>query len=138
MFFAWTLLADMETAEADAQKTVLPLCYGIINQIGVVFPAGAYGVGHLRILSALHQVVPYNPAGSLSGNYLYVVFPEFLFLKTPPYQLEAYVWNESTRYDHQIHVHINVLPPIAFPHLPPDWENQIPIVTENGIITPEV
>ncbi len=137
MFFAWTLTATKDTDEPDAEKTVLPLCYGIINQIGIIIPAGVQGYSHIRICRALHQIVPYNPGGSLSGNYVYITFPEFLYLKEPPRQLEAYVWNASTVWDHKFYVHINVLPPIAFPQLGPGWKNQIPTVTENGITTPE-
>jgi len=138
MFFAYTLKAPIETDEANAERTVLPLCHGIINQIGIVIPPGFYGLAHLQIFRALHQVIPYNPGGTIAGNNISLVFPEFLYLKTPPYQFEAYVWNLSDRFGHTFYVYINVLPPIAFPHLPPDWEDAIPTVTENGIITPEV
>ncbi len=137
MLSAWTILTPENREEADAIKTVLPLPYGIINQIGIIFPAGSYGFAHIRIFRALHQIIPYNPAGSLVGNYANYVFPEFLYLKEPPRQLELYAWNTSPTRPHTTYIHINVLPPIAFPQLGPGWENQIPTVTENGIITPE-
>jgi len=137
MLHSWTLTAPPKTAEEDAIKTVLLLPYGIINQISIFVPFGALGYGHIRICRALHQIIPYNPGGDIPGHWAAYVFPEFLYLKEPPRQLEAYMWNTSDRWTHKAYLHINVLPPIAFPQLGPGWENAIPIVTENGIITPE-
>lgn len=137
MFYSYTVTAHKDKDETEAEKTVLPLGWGILHYVGIYIPPGHVGLAHLRICRALNQVIPRNVEGSIHGDDVYISFGDFLFLKEPPFQFEAWAWNLATDYDHDFIIHFSVLPPIAFPQLGPGWEDQIPILTDGQPETPE-
>jgi len=137
MLYSYTITAHKDKDETEAERTVLPLEWGILHHVGIYIPAGHAGLAHLRIRRALNQVIPRNVEGTIHGDAQYITFDEFLYLKEPPRQFEAYVWNLDEFHDHDFIVHLSILPPIAFPQLGPGWEDTIPILTDQQTPTPE-
>lgn len=106
MIYSYPLTIPANTLEADKLKFILPLDRGEITRVMVQFPSGHMGLTHVGLNRGLHQLYPTNPEATFSSSSETIVWDEELPSDTPPYQLEAYAWNEDTTYDHTITVRV--------------------------------
>jgi len=108
MVYLFSVARLPEGTEDTQSQTRLLLCRGIIHQLDIYFPKGSYGLLHLHINNALHQVWPKNSGETFYGNDISVSFPESYPLLEEPYQLQAWAWNEDETYDHQVIIRIGI------------------------------
>jgi hypothetical protein len=106
VIYVFPLTLPANTPEAAKLKTVLPLTAGKVTRVMVEFPAGHVGLTHLHINRGLFQVWPVNPDASFKSSNETIIWEEEYDLDTPPYQFEAYAWNEDDTYEHTITVRI--------------------------------
>lgn len=109
MIYSWSISTPANTAEADKQKTILPLGSGVIHQLDILFPPGPAGLLHLQINDAIHQVWPTNPEESFAADGDMITFREYHELLEEPYELQAWTWNEDDTYDHTVLIRIGLL-----------------------------
>lgn len=117
MIFRFSITTDTTYSESNKKKTVLNVARGIVHHVDVQFPSGPSGLLHLHINDALHQVLPYNTGESFASSNVNISFREFLPMLEPPYQFEAYTWNEDTANDHLVIIRLGILPP----HIVAPW-----------------
>jgi len=106
MIYVFPILIAANTLETAKQKTTLELTRGKITRVMVEFPAGHVGLTHLAINRGLFQLWPVNPESAFKSSNETIIWEEDYNLDTPPYELEAYAWNEDDTYEHTITVRI--------------------------------
>ena len=108
MFYVFPITIPANTPDTAKLKTILPVTAGTVKRVMVEFPAGHVGLTHLHINRGLAQVWPTNPDASFKSSNETIEWAEEYVLDTPPYQLEAYAWNEDDTYDHTITVRLEL------------------------------
>jgi hypothetical protein len=106
MIYVFPITIPANTPETAKQKTILPLARGRVTRVMVEFPAGHVGLTHLAINRGLFQLWPVNPESAFKSSNETIIWEEDYNLDTPPYELEAYAWNEDDTYEHTITVRI--------------------------------
>lgn len=109
MFYTFEITTPVNTPATSKLCTILPLTQGIIHQVEFRFPPGPKALVHIQVNRAIHQLWPYNTGEDLATDDECIRFQEHYDMDQPPFQLEAYTWNESDRYPHLIIVRIGVL-----------------------------
>lgn len=110
MFYEFDITVSKNTAEADAQKTVLRLQRGIITEASVQIPTGCKGLVNLRAKRGGQALWPKNIEGSIKGNGAIIPISAYEELKAGWNQIDIYTWNTSTKHDHTLTLRIIVLP----------------------------
>lgn len=110
MLYNFTISTPASTTEANALKTVLPLCQSKIYRVSITFPTGPAGLLYFRLKRALHQLIPFNTNEWVNGDGIIISSNEHLDLYSAPYQLEVYTYNSDDTYAHNIIVSIDLLP----------------------------
>jgi len=111
MIYVFPFTVQKNTTEENQQLKRLKLCYGIIHQLDIVFPAGCVGLVHCHINDALHQIWPTNPDATFHGDGETISGKEFYELAVEPFELQLWAWNEDDTYDHTIVVRFWILKP---------------------------
>ena len=106
MIYVFPLSIPANTLEAAKLKFILALPRGRITRMMVQFPSGHLGLTHVGLNRGLYQLFPSNPDALFSSSQETIVWDEDYALDTPPYQLEAYAWNEDDTYPHTITVRV--------------------------------
>jgi hypothetical protein len=110
VIYVFPITIPANTPETSKLKTPLTLTRGKVTRVMVEFPAGHVGLTHLAINRGLFQLWPVNPETAFKSSNETIIWEEDYNLNTPPFQLEAYAWNEDDTYDHTITVRIVVEP----------------------------
>ena len=113
MIYVFPITIPANTAETAKLKTTLALTRGQISRVNIEFPAGHVGLTHLHLNRGLYQVWPSNPAANFKSSNETIIWEEMYELDTPPYQLEAYAWNEDDTYEHTITVRLVLDPAVV-------------------------
>lgn len=109
MIYRFSIVTPANTLYSSKKRTVLKLTKGTIHQIDMRFPPGPQGVLHLQLARGRHQVWPTNPNGDFAGDGEIISGKEHREIRSAPSQLEAYTWNTSTQYEHEVVIRIWVL-----------------------------
>jgi hypothetical protein len=117
MIFVFPLTLPANTPETAKQKTVLALARGKITRVMVEFPPGHAGLTHIGINRGLFQLWPANQSATFRSSNETIIWEEEYSLDTPPYNLDAYAWNEDDTYEHTITVRIVIAPVAVQPSL---------------------
>jgi hypothetical protein len=110
MTFHFSITTPANTTEANKIKTTFRVAKGILHHYDILFPPGPYGLCHIHINDALHQLLPYNTDESFSSDGETISFKEFLPILEPPYELSAYTWNLDDTFPHTVYIRIGILP----------------------------
>jgi len=110
VFYVFPLTIPANTPETAKLKTILPLTAGTVKRVQIEFPAGHVGLTHLHVNRGLNQVWPTNPDASFKSSNETIPWEEEYELSTPPYQFEAYTWNDDDTYEHTITVRLQLEP----------------------------
>jgi hypothetical protein len=113
VFYVFPITTPANTLESAKQKTTLKLTSGRITQVQVQFPSGHIGLTHISLNVGLYQLYPANPEAQFSSSGETICFVEDITLASPPYEMEAYTWNEDDTYEHTITVRIHIEPATA-------------------------
>jgi len=123
MIYIYEITTPSNTPETSKQKTVLQLEKGIIKRIDVFFPPGPAGLLKVQICQGIHQVFPKNTDGYFASEFETISYDDEYAILEPPYQLEAYTWNEDDTYDHMCQIRFLIVPvPGALRVSPPGVE----------------
>lgn len=106
--FEITTLASISSKTPDITR--LPISKGIIRHWHILFPEGNWCEAPLRLMKGGSPILPMNPETGMKGNGVPFVSEEFLFIKEPPWEIQAYTWNEDTQNSHTIYINITVMP----------------------------
>lgn len=109
MNYAFSITTPKKETPPVVYKTVMPLPRGIVVGVEIQFPPGSYGLLHIHINRAVHQVWPHNSDANYIGNDQVIMIPAQYKLLVDPMQFEAYTWNEDTAYPHLVIVRFDVL-----------------------------
>ena len=110
MFYVFPLTIPASTPETAKLKMILGLTAGTVKRVMVEFPAGHVGLTHLHVNRGLAQVWPTNPDATFKSSNETIEWAEEYTLDTPPYQFEAYTWNDDDTYEHTITVRLELEP----------------------------
>jgi len=124
MIFVFDFSTPALTLVTAKKKTDLRLAQGTIYAIEIVIPPGPMHLSHLQINDALHQLWPTNPDADIAGDNEILMFNDTYELDQPPYELQAYTWNEDEVYPHRFIIRIGLKPPERA--LPPIVTGQVP------------
>ncbi len=110
MVFAYEVDTPAGVSKDDPQVTELQLAKGVIHHWEILFPAGHWGELKLQIRHGSETVLPVNPEGWLSGDNFVFQGDDFIFLRSSPFILTAYTYNEDTNYNHKVFIHVFIKP----------------------------
>jgi len=110
MIYIYEITTPSNTPKESKQKTVLQLEKGIIKSVEVFFPPGPAGLLKVQICQGVHQVFPKNTDGYFSSDHETIKYNDEYALLEPPYQLEAYTWNEDDTYAHMCQIRFLIAP----------------------------
>lgn len=109
-FFSFSITTPLNTPRAAKKKTEMSLSPGIIHRVRVRIPPGSKGLLHCIIWHHLHQIAPLGEGQDFHGDDEIIDYQDFYPIKGLDTRLDAYTWNESTNYDHEIILQFGVLP----------------------------
>jgi len=115
MIYAFDIQTPAKTLVTAKKKTILRMERGLIYRLEIVFPPGPVHLLHLTINDALHQVWPTNQDADFAGNNDKIEFDEELNIDEPPYELQAYTWNEDEAYAHWVQIRIGIRSLVGVP-----------------------
>lgn len=94
---------------ADAPELLtVSLCYGVITEVEVFFPAGHSGMTYLQVWRFEHQLLPTTPGLTFRGDDTHITMTERIQIHEWPLSVELRGWAPSTQYDHLIMVGFTV------------------------------
>lgn len=104
MYYQETVTIPASTSKNEALKRTLRLNSGIIRRILVGFPDGACGLVHVQVFDKSWQVLPWTLGESLCWNNYVFDLSMHYELKSEPYALTIYAWNDDDTYEHTVFV----------------------------------
>jgi len=96
----------IKTPPLEEKKTELLLEEDMINKVNVKFPAGCYGLLHIRIFYGDEQIIPKNKEESITGDDEVIEWLENWKFPEKPCSIVIYTYNEDDTYDHQCFLRI--------------------------------
>jgi len=108
MIFVFDISTPVGATASSKKKTVLKVARGTTYKFEVLFPPGPSGLLHLQVCDALHQVWPTNPDANFSGDGETISFEDEFLIDEPPYELQAFTWNEDDTYAHGLTIRIGI------------------------------
>jgi hypothetical protein len=106
MIYVFALTIPANTSEANRLKFLLPVTAGKVIRGMVEFPSGHCGLTHLRICRGLVQLWPTNPDAQFKSSNETIDWEEAYELSTPPFEFQAYAWNDDDTYAHTITIRL--------------------------------
>lgn len=118
MEFAYSITLPTDGTKATATVKSMPVSFGVVTNVQIVFPAGCWGLVHVKIFDDGHQLWPLNPEGEYAANNETINIEESYEIKALPAKFRFWGYNEDQIYTHTIDVRITVLPKtVAYPYL---------------------
>lgn len=108
MIYSFEITTPANTPLSNMKKTVMKLAKGTTYRIEILFPPGPCGLLHVQISDALHQVWPTNAGEFFTTDDETISFNDELVIGEPPYELQAYTYNEDDTYDHTLWIRIGL------------------------------
>lgn len=105
-----SIAVPAETALADPERVIVPVCPGIVKRVWLFFPKGHAGTTKIRVLRFEHQVWPSNPDEWYLGDGTIIDIEENYPLTIYPFELILEGYNISTTKQHTAYVRFNILP----------------------------
>ena len=111
MIFNTIITIPHNTEKTDALKQDIELCYGIIREVNIYFPAGCHGLVYVKLKQGLHSVLPLGHPNYFAGNDINIKLNVGIDMTDYPYLLQFEGYNVDDTYDHTIHLLINIQVP---------------------------
>lgn len=108
MIYEFTIDTATTYAETSKLKTVLKLEKGMIDDLFINFPPGPSGLLYLQVFKEGVQVFPKTLNYFHGDNRLYHFDDVFYPLLNPPFQLEAFTWNDDDTFSHELDIIIEI------------------------------
>jgi len=108
-FFSFSITTSANTSKANANRTPLLLCPGVIHRIDVRIPPGSEGLLHCHINHGIYQISP-TRSGDWHGDDERITYREFYDLNGGPFEITVFTWNDDDAYPHEIILGFGVLP----------------------------
>lgn len=111
MFYEFPLTIPPNTPVTNLVSLTCPLDYGIVTHVEMGFPAGCYGLAHVRVRERAHQLYPTNDGDYHSADNYVISFAESYALVSVPYTWFFDGWNEDEIYKHTITLRVLLIHP---------------------------
>jgi len=108
MRYSGELLIPAGTPASDPATLVVPLCYGTIIEVEILFPPGQSGLTRLQIWYHERQILPTTEGSYFLGDDTLIDFPEQYPIHEEPLEVELRGWAPNAIYDHTVYVQISV------------------------------
>ncbi len=108
-FFSFSITTSANTSKANADRTPLLLCPGVIHRINVRIPPGSEGLLHCHINHGIYQISP-TRGNDWHGDDERISYREFYDLNGGPFEITAFTWNDDDTYPHELILGFGVLP----------------------------
>jgi len=95
----------------DPAWTVLPLEYGYITEVEILFPAGHAGLTYVQVYHQTRQIFPLTPGEAFRGDDHQIRFNERFPILEVPYSVLIVGWAPNATLDHQVFVDITMEAP---------------------------
>jgi len=102
MIYSTNIEIPSNTVQGDPIEQQLDLCYGIIRQIDIGFPAGCCGLVGIKLKRALHSLFPVGEQNWFTGDDVNISFDEQYMLLYEPFHLSIEAYNLDDTYNHTI------------------------------------
>lgn len=112
MIFVAAISTPKNTTKTAPKLTTIPIVFGKITQVMVMFPPGVNGLAHIKLLYGLQQLFPSNEQGDFAGSSVLINWAEDIDISHEPSKLTAISWNDDDTYSHTVTIHV-VLTPLA-------------------------
>jgi len=109
MIYEFSDTVPANTSKANRRKTVMKLTKGVITQVSWYWPPGTQRLGHATVERGINQIWPTNPEGTMTSDGELISFEEYYELKSKPYILNLYTWNEEDTYSHTFVLRFNLI-----------------------------
>lgn len=97
------------TLESEPVKQTIKLSKGLIDYIEVAFPYGCCRLAHIQVFYHTVQILPLNHDNDLAyDDYVFKVNMQYP-IKTEPYDVEVFAWNDDDTFPHEINIGVNVI-----------------------------
>lgn len=110
MTFQAEINVAKNTTKLNALQTKLPIMRGVIKQWGVFFPRGSWGMLRFNVQKGSQNLFPFNRDGYISGEDNMLVFPEWLYISEPPFELDIYGHNLASDWLHSFILYVTIVP----------------------------
>lgn len=110
MVYSFEISTPASTTESNPLRTILPIGKGIIRAWHILFPEGNWCEAPLRLMKGGKAILPINPSSQMKGNGPPFTSEEFIYIKNPPFRLDATTWNIDTQNQHTIYIAITIMP----------------------------
>jgi len=108
MIYSKNIEIPTNTEQDDPSTLLLNLCYGIIRQIDIGFPAGCHGLVGIKLKRGLHSLFPVGEQNWFTGDDVNISFDEQYMLLYEPFHLSIEAYNLDDTYNHTIVFRIGV------------------------------
>jgi hypothetical protein len=102
MFFDFALTVPANTPASAPLEQLVTLVGGEITWWQIQFPRGCVGLVHVKVRDELHQVIPINSDGDVSGDDQRIDTFDSIVLNDDPFNLRLVGWNDDDSYPHTI------------------------------------
>lgn len=123
MRYRTSLTIEAGKTEADPNRVILPLEWGYIVEVEVMFPAGQVGLTYVQIYRQSRQIFPLTPGEAFRGDDHTISMASRFPLLEVPLHVTVVGWAPDATLDHTIFVDITM-------EAPP------PVRVEGGVYVP--
>lgn len=110
MIFQANIDVTKNTSKANALQYKLPIMKGVINQWVVFFPRGSWAMLRFSIQKGSEILFPANRDGYIAGEGNTLTFPEWIYIREPPYVLDIYGHNLASDWNHSFILYVSIIP----------------------------
>lgn len=108
MRYQGSLTIPAGTLQVSPASVTIPLTYGRIDEVAVLFPPGPAGLVRCAVLYHEKQIFPTSPDESFIGDDHWIVFPERFPVYDEPFEIRLVGWSPSAAMSHTIYVEFTV------------------------------
>lgn len=101
------------TLESAPATATVSLCYGTIQEVELLFPAGQAGLTYVQVWRHERQILPTTPGEAFRGDDHLVTFNERITIHERPLQVELRGWSPDATLEHTVYVAFTVLVEVA-------------------------
>lgn len=86
----------------------LPLHAGTLVQLEIEFPSRCSGLAHVWVTRGTHQIAPFNPGGTYSGDGRVIPINLNVPIDDEPYSVDVWGYNQDDTFTHTPTIRVNV------------------------------
>jgi len=108
MIYSATITIPANTAQVDANRTLLRVTKGLLWRIEMEFPPGCSGLAYAQIFDGAYQVLPATPREGLHGDAAIIGFDDLYMKASEPFEFIIKTWNIDETWDHTVQIRLGM------------------------------